>query len=809
MRARARLSLRLESVRLLSATFAVLVTCCGIAPSTAGQGERARTPAGAGSGSGIAAGSDLRFDNETVGAPALSNELEQRLQSAWERRPAGYKPRTRHLHEDGTPRFTNRLFLESSPYLLQHAHNPVNWYPWGDEAFETARKLGRPVLLSVGYSTCHWCHVMEEESFENPEIAKYLNEHYVAVKVDREERPDVDAIYMAAVQALTGGGGWPMTVWLTPDRKPFYGGTYFPPRDGDRGARSGFLTLLKTLLDAYEQQPENITKNSEIFVEAISKQLAPAAGDALPQAGVLHAAATYYSKAFDSQNGGLRGAPKFPSGMSVRFLLRYHRRGGDKQYLEMAERTLERMMQGGIYDHAGGGFHRYATDTRWLVPHFEKMLYDNALLAVAYLEGFQATGREDFARVAREILRYVERDMTSPGGAFFSATDADSPNDLGEREEGWFFTWTPAEIDAVLDAKQAGLVKAYYQVTGKGNFEGRNILHAARPLADAAKELDLTPRQARSVLDTAREKLYEARKRRPPPLRDEKILTAWNGLMISAHAFAALVLDEADYARRAETAAAFLLENLRRDGRLLRSYKDGQARHNAYLDDYAFLTAGLIDLYEATGNLRWLKEAIALDAVLEEHYEDNEHGGFFLTSNDHETLLAREKPAYDGAEPSGNSVAALNLLRLYEFTTNEKYRLRAERALKAFETILTSSPTALSEMLLALDFHLDSPKEIIVVTPRSRGEAQTLLAPLRATFVPNRILSIVAEGAQLDEHSAVVPLLEDKRAIGGRPTAYVCEKRVCELPASDQDVFRRQITKTEPYAQNPSQASAP
>jgi hypothetical protein len=484
--------------------------------------------------------------------------------------------------------------------------------------------------------------------------------------------------------------------------------------------------------------------------------------------------------------------------MSIRFLLRYQRRSGDRQYLQMAERTLEKMARGGIYDHAGGGFHRYAVDRRWLVPHFEKMLYDNALLAVAYLEGFQASGREDFARVAREILRYVERDMTSPEGAFYSATDADSPNPEGEREEGWFFTWTPAEIDAVLDAPQARLVKACYQVTAEGNFEGRNILHAPRPLAEAAKEVDLSEPDAQALLDAAREKLYQTRQQRPPPLRDEKILTSWNGLMISAHAFAALVLDEPDYARRAERAADFLLENLRHEGRLRRSYKDGQATHNAYLDDYAFLAAGLLDLYEATGNLRWLREAIALDAVLEKRYEDRENGGFFLTSDDHESLLAREKPSYDGAEPSGNSVAVLNLLRLYEFTTQETYRQRAERALKAFEGVISASPVALSEMLLALDFHLDAPKEIILVVPRSRDEAQPLLGPLRTAFVPNRVLSIVSEGAELDRHTAVVPLLEDKRAIGGRPTAYVCERRICDLPTADPAVFAKQIAKANP-----------
>jgi uncharacterized protein YyaL (SSP411 family) len=437
------------------------------------------------------------------------------------------------------------------------------------------------------------------------------------------------------------------------------------------------------------------------------------------------------------------------------------------------------------------------------------MLYDNALLTVSYLEGYQATGREDFARVAREILRYVERDMTSPEGAFYSATDADSANPAGEREEGWFFTWTPAEIDAALDPKRARLVKAYYQVTKDGNFEDRSILNVTRSLEDVAGELNIEGPEARNLLEQARETLYEQRKKRPPPLRDEKILTSWNGLMISAHAFAALVLDEPDYARRAERAASFILETMRRDGRLLRSYKDGQASHNAYLDDYSFLTAGLIDLYEATGNLRWLREAIALDAVLAQHYEDRENGGFFLTSGDHESLLAREKPSYDGAEPSGNSVAVLNLLRLYEFTTREEFRVRAERALKAFEGILSSAPVGLSDMLLALDFHLDAPKEILLVMPQSRDEAQPLILPLRTAFLPNRILSVVTEGAEIDEHAAVVPLLKDKRAIGGRPTAYVCERRVCELPTSDPAIFTKQISTAGRYSNTGKQNPGP
>ncbi len=727
------------------------------------------------------------------GAEPFAEALASQLNQAWTRRDLAYKPRTRHLNEDGIPKFTNRLFLEGSPYLLQHAHNPMNWRPWGDEAFETARRLGRPVLLSIGYSTCHWCHVMEEESFDDVEIAKFINENYIAIKVDREERPDVDSIYMSAVQAMSGHGGWPMTSWLTPDRKPFYAGTYFPARDGDRGVTKGFLTILRDLKTVYDEQPENVAARADQIAARVAAMLEPETGAGLPDAQVLHTAARYYSQRFDEANGGTKGAPKFPSNLSIRFLLRYHRRTGDARSLQIVETTLEHMAAGGIYDHVGGGFHRYATDAQWQVPHFEKMLYDNALLAVVFLEAYQATGRQDFARVAREILRYVERDMTSPDGAFYSATDADSPNPEGEREEGWFFTWTHAEIDEVLDEEQAHLVKRHYNVTAKGNFEGRNILHTAPGPSTISKQLQV-----------ARDKLYTARLKRPPPLRDEKILTAWNGLMISAHAFAALVLREDDYARRAERAADFLLTNLRQDGRLLRRYMSGEARHDGYLDDYAFLIAGLLDLYEATANLRWLREAVALDRVLEENYEDSENGGFFMTSDDHEELLAREKPNSDGAEPSGNSVALLNLVRLHEFTTNDAYRQRAEKALRAFQPILAARPAALSEMLLALDFHLDIPKQIIIVTPNTRAEADPLLNEFRNTLLPNRILSAVTQGDQLAQHAELIGLLDQKRAIKGQPTAYVCENRVCELPTSDPAKFAEQLRKVQPIETDPT-----
>jgi len=701
-------------------------------------------------------------------------DLVRKLDAARRARGPAYQPRTRHLHPDGSPKYTNRLILESSPYLLQHAHNPVDWRPWGDEAFELARKLGRPVLLSVGYSTCHWCHVMEEESFEDEEIARYLNDNYVAVKVDREERPDVDAIYMTAVQALAGRGGWPMTVWLTPDRKPFYAGTYFPPRDGDRGVSTGFLTLLKKLREIYDTEPQRITESSAHITEKIQEFLGPKPGGGPPQERLLGDAVRYSREHFDAVNGGARGAPKFPSGLPTRLLLRYHRRSGDPEPLHMAALTLEKMAAGGMYDQVGGGFHRYSTDEKWLVPHFEKMLYDNALLVMDYLEAYQATGRQDFARVARDILRYLERDMTSPEGAFYSATDADSPGPDGKREEGWFFTWTAGEIEAVL-GKQSGVGRYY------GAADSRSILR----IAGAAPPEDLA---------TAREALYRARLRRPPPLGDQKILTSWNGLAISAHARASLALRDDRYAQRAARTATFLLDKLRRDGRLLRSYMDGQARHNAYLDDYAFLTAGLLDLYEATGGLRWIEEAIRLDSVLEKHYEDPA-GGFFLTSNDHERLLAREKPFRDGAEPSGNSVALMNLLRLHEFTTQDRYRQRGERALRAFSPQLVGSPGATAEMLLALDFHLDTPKEILIVTPAARWEAGPLLQRLGTTHLPNRILAVVSQGPELAAHARVVPLLKAKTALKGKATAYVCEKRTCELPTSDPEVFARQLRK--------------
>jgi uncharacterized protein YyaL (SSP411 family) len=602
---------------------------------------------------------------------------------------------------------------------------------------------------------------------------------------------------MAAVQALTGLGGWPLNVWLSANREPFFGGTYFPPRDGARGVRVGFLSLLRQMQRAHAEQGERVAAAAAELVAAVRQQLEPVPGQGLPGRAALQAAALSYRGRFDAEWGGVKGAPKFPSSLPLRFLLRHHRRSGDAQSLAMALRTLEQMAAGGIHDQLGGGFHRYAVDERWLVPHFEKMLYDNALLAIGYLEGFQASGRAEFAQVARDILGWVEREMTSPQGAFYSATDADSRAPDGRREEGRFFTWTPGELRAVLTPYAARLAESAWGVTPAGQLDGRSVLHAARPVAPAE----------RAALQDAQRRLLAARERRPRPLRDEKVLAAWNGLMISAHARAALALGEPRYAIAAQRAADFVLGRMRERGRLLRSHSEGRARHAAYLEDYAFLIAGLLDLHEATGEPRWLREAIALDRVLEQRYEDAK-GGYFATADDHERLLARAKPGVDGAEPSGNSVQALNLLRLHELLDDDRHRVRAEATLRAFSSRVQESPDVVSELLLAADHHTDTPKQIVIVTPSDRAQAAPLLDALRATFVPNRSLVVAAEGSDLRTQAALLPLLEGKRAFGGRPTAYVCERRVCERPTSDPQQFAAQLAKAEPLseaAQSPEQ----
>lgn len=726
-------------------------------------------------------------DRTPPGSQPFPADLLQRLGEAVARRDAAHLPRTHHLDGAGGPLFINRLALETSPYLLQHAHNPVNWFPWGDEAFAEARRLGRPVFLSIGYSTCHWCHVMEVESFEDEAIARFLNLHYVAIKVDREERPDLDAVYMSAVQQLTGGGGWPMSVWLNAAREPFFGGTYFPPRDGDRGAQRGFLSLLGALSDTFQRDPDRVSQASTALVQAIREDMQGAAhGGAidaigLPTSEVIDAAIDHFKHSFDPLHGGLRHAPKFPSHIPVRLLLRYHHRRADAEALHMATFTLEKMAAGGLYDQLGGGFHRYSTDAQWLVPHFEKMLYDNALLVVAYAEAFQVTGRADFARVVRETCDYVLREMTDAAGGFYSATDADS-----EGEEGRFFVWTEDEIRRELSALGNGETSerflAHYDVRPGGNWQGHTILNVPRP--DEATW---------SVLAGARARLYEVRARRVPPLRDEKILAAWNGLMISGLAVAGRVLDEPRYIAAAARAADFVLTHLRgADGELRRSFKDGQARHAAFLDDHAFLAAGLIDLYEATFEVRYLGEALALAETSERLFADPA-GAWFMSSQNHETLIAREKPAYDGAEPSGTSVALMNTLRLGLFTGNDHWRQVAERGLRAHAKVLNERPVAMTEALLAVDFLADTPREIAIVWPDGAAAAAApLLAVLRRNFLSARALAAGPESA-IDALAQTIPFVRNKVAQGGQPSAYVCRHGRCKLPVTDAAALEAQL----------------
>ena len=727
-------------------------------------------------------------------APPLPAALRVQLDEALAQRPADWQARTRHLRPDGSPLYTNRLALEASPYLRQHAHNPVDWYSWGDEAFAAAQRLDRPLFVSIGYSTCHWCHVMEEESFDDVETAKLMNAHFVSVKVDREVRPDVDAIYMRAVHTLGQQGGWPLNVWLTPEGKPFFGGTYFPPEDG-RG-RPGFKRLLESLNQVWMNERGRIRTQADALTAALTAALAvePVTSTRIPSATLLRSALATYQSAFDPEHGGLRGRVKFPATFPVRLLLRVNRRTGDPQAQQMAIFTLEQMARGGIRDQLGGGFHRYSTDPSWRVPHFEKMLYDNALIALAYLEAWQVTQREDFAAVVRETLAYADREMSAPGGGFYSATDADSRGPDGESEEGRFFTWTPQELAAVL-GEDAPWVGDYYGVTADGQLDGRSVLHRAEPAAVIAARYGVSETELATRLEPARKRMLEARALRSPPHRDEKILAAWNGLMISAFARAGFAFGDPALTRRAERAAEFVLGKMRKDGRLWRVSKDGRSEGPAFLDDYAFVIAGLLDLYEAASSPRWIEEAVALQALLDAHYADAENGGYFRSADDQPALLAREKPAIDGALPSGNAVAALNLLRLAAFTGDDRHRERAVALFSAFHDFLAAEVTRGSELLIALDFALEPNKEVLLVGPEGAPDLGPLLAALRETYLPNRVVAAVREGPELAKHAEVIPLLKHKKARDGQVTAYVCVDRVCGFPTSDLAVFREQLAK--------------
>jgi len=678
----------------------------------------------------------------------------------------------------------NRLAQETSPYLLQHKDNPVDWYPWGEEALEKARSEGKPILLSVGYSACHWCHVMERESFEDEETAEIMNRHFVNIKVDREERPDIDSIYMSAVQAMIRHGGWPMTVFMTPDGAPFYGGTYFPPVPS-RGMPS-FKQLLLSLADAYENRRDEVLQSAENVREFLREATNASVPKSEVSEELLNHAATALVGQIDNRFGGFGGAPKFPQAMNLEVLLRHHKRTGDRSALSGVELTLRQMANGGIYDQLGGGFARYSVDEYWLVPHFEKMLYDNALLAHLYLEAYQATGDAFYRRIAEETLDYVARDMTAPEGGFYSAEDADS-----EGEEGKFYVWTPGEIEAALEPDEARLAMRYWDVTERGNFEGKNILNVPRAPEVVAAEFDISDEELATRISSIRQKLFAEREKRVRPGRDEKVLAAWNGLMLRAFAFAARVLDSEDYRLIAEKNASFLLEKLKANGRLHRSYKDGRARFNGYLEDYACLTDGFVALYEATFETRWLNEAVALMDVVNELFWDEVRGTFYDTAADHEKLVTRPRDFYDNASPSGTSVAVDVLLKLAVLLDRDDYRARAEAVAEGLSGAIARIPGGFGRLLSALDFYLSTPYEVVVIGDPDAPDTGALLRVVYSTYLPNKV---VAGRPESDEKAAqFVPLLAERPTRDGKATAYVCVNYACQSPTTDPTELREQL----------------
>jgi uncharacterized protein YyaL (SSP411 family) len=691
------------------------------------------------------------------------------------------------MAEEGTGyEHTNRLIHETSPYLLQHAHNPVDWYPWGEVALQKARSEDKPILLSIGYSACHWCHVMERESFEDEATAQLMNENFVNIKVDREERPDLDAIYMEAVQAMTGHGGWPMTVFLTPEGEPFYGSTYYPPQP--RHGLPGFPQVLRGVAEAYREQRGEVERVAGRLVQRLqaSEELAASKGALTEE--ILDAAYRQLRANYDQRFGGFGEAPKFPQAMAFEFLLHYWVRTQNPIALQMVEHTLKRMARGGMYDQIGGGFHRYAVDGQWLVPHFEKMLYDNALLPRVYLYAYQAVGDRFYSRIVVETLDYVRREMTDPAGAFYSAQDADS-----EGVEGKYFVWTPDEMKAVLGADDAAVVMDYYGVTDQGNFEGQNILHRPRDPDVVAHKHDITEQELGEVVARARQQLLDARSERVPPGTDTKVLTSWSGLMIRTLAEAGWVLKRDDYQQAAVDAADFVLSMLRReDGRLLHTYRAGRAKQAGFLDDYAFFIDGLVALYETTFEPRWLGTALGLADDMVELFGDAENGGFFTTGRDQEQLVARPKGLFGSSTPSGNAVAAQVMQRLAILSGEPDYQRRAADTLRLVRDVMAQHPGAVAGMLVALDFYLGQPPEIAVVGAVTEPDTQALLNVVRERYLPNKIVALRPAGAAAGLE-ALIPLLEGKTMLDGHATAYVCRNYACRRPVTEPEALVGQL----------------
>ncbi|MDX2037186.1 MAG: thioredoxin domain-containing protein [Isosphaeraceae bacterium] len=677
-------------------------------------------------------------------------------------------------HPAGRP--ANRLAGETSPYLLQHRHNPVDWFPWGPEALEKAKAEDKPIFLSIGYSACHWCHVMERESFENDSIAALMNEHFINIKVDREERPDLDNIYMAAVQAITGHGGWPMSVFLTPDLQPFFGGTYYPPVDS-RGM-PGFPRVLLGVSRAWAERRDEIEASAASMTDQLrSIGEVPPAPDAKLSADLLDHAARSLARAFDGTHGGFGSAPKFPHPMDLRMLLRHHARTGDAHSLRMVRLTLEKMARGGIHDHLAGGFARYSTDERWLAPHFEKMLYDNALLASTYLEAYQVTRDPFLAGVARTTLDYVVDRMTDPVGAFHSTEDADS-----EGVEGKYYVWSLAEVERILGPERAKTFAFVYDVDAHGNWEETNILNLPRPIAQAAEALGRTTADLETELAAGRAALLAERDLRIPPGKDTKILTSWNGLMLAPLAEGSRILGEQRWLDAARKAASFLVETMiGPDGRLLHSFKDGRARFNAYLDDYANLIDGLTRVYEACGDPAPLEAACRLADVMIDEFADTEKGGFFYTGHGHERLIVRAKDIYDNATPSASSMASLALIRLGTITERARYVELGTAALEAIHVVLERAPSAAGQSLIAVDFLLGPIEEFVVVAEPGDNEFRGVLETISSRFLPRKVV-IPARRGEAEAPIALVPLLEGRPPRDGRATTYICEGRTCRAP---------------------------
>jgi uncharacterized protein len=670
---------------------------------------------------------------------------------------------------------TNRLAQEKSPYLLQHADNPVDWYPWGAEAFARAKEENKPIFLSIGYSTCHWCHVMEHESFENDRIADLINRDFVPIKVDREERPDIDDVYMTAVQTMTGSGGWPLSLFLTPEGRPFHGGTYYPP--DDRYGRPGFPALLAAISEAWRSRRAELETSAGRLLEHLDLAArAPAGG---PEVGtaLLEKAARALTAEFDPRHGGFGGAPKFPPAMRLELLMRYWVRSGEPKAREIVETTLEKMAAGGLYDHVGGGFHRYSTDARWLVPHFEKMLYDNALLARVYVLAFRAFGNADYARVARETLDYVLADMTPPDGGFFAAQDADSAG-----EEGTFSVWDLRSIEAAVGTQASPIVAARYGVTEAGNFEhGQTVLSIVRSVPELAVQFETSTERVEEILRESRRRMYEARSRREPPATDTKLLTDWSALAISAFALAARVLGEPRYEEAARRAADRILSRCRVAGDLLHREKDGAAGIPGFASDYAFLVEAMLDLYEATFDPRYFRVALELANEMEERFADP-RGGYFLAAEGHDHLIVRPRELFDGAMPSSNSVAAMNLLRLATFTGDAKYRSRADAIFSAFAGYLDRAPSAFPRLLCALDYRQDEPREIVLSGEVGRGDFESLRA---AVFASRRLNRIVAHADAAETLATVAPLVASRGSGAGLAVAWICRNFACLRPTSD------------------------